>query len=182
MKDTFIYKFLGFLIGFLITLVIINYFNNQKKIKVIEKYSTSAEIRTIATIPSNANKFLAINSFEDNIKTAENRWYSVDDINKFFTYIGTLELVPNGVNADLINGAKIDRIQLNGPSCYTFANNPITNELNEFSMYFAGKFKGVANTNNILFELIGNSEAIDYPNDVKYSPSVVNLNFQKNRV
>ncbi len=29
--------------------------------------------------------------------------------------------------------------------------------------------------------IIGNSEAIDYPNDVKYLPSVVNLNFQKNQ-
>jgi hypothetical protein len=181
MKDTFIYKFLGFLVGFLITLIIINYFNNKKKLKVIEKYSTSSDIKLISTIPSNVNKFLAINSFEDKIKTAENRWYSIDDANKFFSYVGTLELVPNGVNTDLINGAKIDRIQLNGPSCYTFANNLVTNELNEFSIYFAGKFKGVSHTNNILFELIGNSEAIDYPNDVKYLPSVVNLNFQKNQ-
>lgn len=181
MKDTFIYKFLGFLIGFLITLIIINYFNNKKNLKVIEKYSTSSDLKLISNIPSNVNKFLAINSFEDKIKTAENRWYSIDDANKFFSYIGTLELVSNGVNTDLINGAKIDRIQLNGPNCYTFANNLVTNELNEFSIYFAGKFKGVSHTNNILFELIGNSEAIDYPNDVKYLASVVNLNFQKNQ-
>ncbi len=76
---------------------------------------------------------------------------------------------------------KIDNIQLNGPKSYYFANNAETYELNEFSIYFAGKVKGTNFTNNILFELIGNTETINYPDEVKYSQSVVNLNFMKNQ-
>ena len=175
-------NFLVFLIGFVITIIIINIINISNKKKVIEKYSTSEEIRSLITIPSISNKFLAIDSFSNKIKNTENRWYDNDSNSiNFFKYNGTIELVANGVNTDLINGAKIDKIQLNGPNSYYFANNLETNELNEFSIYFAGKIKGTSFTNNILFELIGNTETINYPTEVKYAQSVVNLNFMKNQ-
>ncbi len=173
-------NFLGFLIGFIITILIINYININNSKKIVEKYSTVADIKSITTIPSDTNKFIAIDSFNDKIDNKVNRWYDNNKIN-FFTYLKQIELVPNGINADIINGAKIDSIQLNGPNSYYFANNTETNELNEFSIYFAGKFKGTNYTNNILFELIGNTETINYPNEVKYSQSVVNLNFMKNQ-
>ncbi len=190
----FIIKFLGFLIGFFITIIIINYITVQNKKQVIEKYETSgtsATVPIVTTIQNSDNKFMAINSFTDKIKIEENRWYekdvtlplvvtSVND-NKYFTYNGTLELVQNTINTESVKGAKLDGIQLNGPNSYYFANNPSNNELNSFSIYFAGKFKGSSQNNNILFEMIGNTESINYPNEIKYAQSIVSLNLFKNQ-
>ena len=71
----FIIKFLGFLIGFFITIILINYITVENKKKIIEKYETSGTTTTIVPIPttiqSSENKFMAINSFTDKIKIEE---------------------------------------------------------------------------------------------------------------
>lgn len=192
----FIIKFLGFLIGFFITIILINYITVENKKKIIEKYETSGTTTTNivpipTTIQSSENKFMAINSFTDKIKIEENRWYEKDltlpleitsiNDNKYFTYNGNIELVENNINTESVKGAKLDGIQLNGPNSYYFANNPSNNELNSFSIYFAGKFKGSSQNNNILFEMIGNTESINYPNEIKYAQSIVSLNLFKNQ-
>lgn len=191
----FIIKFLGFLFGFFITLIIINYISIENKKKIIEKYTTSGsiipEIPIVTKIQNIQNKFMAIDTFTEKIKIEENRWYERDiklplDINtindnKYFTYSGTIELVPNNINNESVKGVKLNGIELNGPNSYYFANNLVNNELNSFSIYFACKFKGSSFTNNILFEMIGNTETINYPNEVKYAPSIINLNLVKNQ-
>lgn len=190
----FIIKFLGFLIGFFITIIIINYISINNKKQIIEKYQTS-EISTtnsiVTTIQNSENKYMAINSFTDKIKIDENRWYEKDltlpltinsiNDNKYFTYTGKIELVQNSINTESVKGAKLDGIQLNGPNSYYFANNPVNSELNSFSIYFAGKFKGSTKNNNILFEMIGNTESINYPDEIKYAQSIVSLNLFKNQ-
>ena len=163
----FIIKFLGFLIGFFITIILINYISVENKKQIIEKYETSgisATVPVVTTIQNSENKFMAINSFTDKIKIDENRWYEKDvtlplvvnstNDNKYFTYTGKIELVQNTINTESVKGAKLDGIQLYGPNSYYFANNPVNNELNSFSIYFAGKFKGSSQDNNILFEMI----------------------------
>jgi len=187
----FIFKFLAFLIGFFITIIIINYITVENKKNIIEKYETSPTVPIITTVQNSQNKFMAINSFIDKIKVDENRWYETDltlplvansiNDNKYFTYTGNLELVQNTINSESVKGAKLDGIQLNGPNSYYFANNLSNNELNSFSIYFAGKFKGSSQNNNILFEMIGNTETINYPNEIKYAQSIVSLNLFKNQ-
>jgi len=194
----FIIKFLGFLFGFFITLIIINYISIENKKKIIEKYTTSGNtnININNNLISNKlnyfeNKFMNINTFSEKLKLDENRWYENDlslplinniiNDNKYFTYSGNLELVENNINNESVKGAKLNTIQLNGPNSYYFANNPNNNELNTFSIYFACKFKDTNFTNNILFEMIGNTETINYPNEIKYAQSVVNINLFKNQ-
>ena len=190
----FIIKFLGFLIGFFITIILINYISVENKKQIIEKYETSgisATVPVVTTIQNSENKFMAINSFTDKIKIDENRWYEKDvtlplvvnstNDNKYFTYTGKIELVQNTINTESVKGAKLDGIQLDGPNSYYFANNPVNNELNSFSIYFAGKFKGSSQNNNILFEMIGNTESINYPSEIKYAQSIVSLNLFKNQ-
>lgn len=190
----FIIKFLGFLIGFFITIILINYISVENKKQIIEKYETSgisATVPVVTTIQNSENKFMAINSFTDKIKIDENRWYEKDvtlplvvnstNDNKYFTYTGKIELVQNTINTESVKGAKLDGIQLYGPNSYYFANNPVNNELNSFSIYFAGKFKGSSQNNNILFEMIGNTESINYPSEIKYAQSIVSLNLFKNQ-
>lgn len=187
-------KLLGFLCGFFISLIVVNYIvilNNKEKINK-ETFTTTIEPPIFARIPNDNDKYMCINTFTDNIKNAEKRWYACDlktttgitiNDNKYFTYKNdkTIELIANNINTNGSKGANLNKIELSGPNSYYFGNNPITNELTEFSVYFSGKINNFSENNNIIFELTGNTETINYPSEIKYSQSIVSLNFFKNQ-
>lgn len=187
-------KLLGFLCGFFITLIIVNYIiilNNKEKINK-ENFTSTIPTPIFAKIPNNDDKYMCINTFSDNIKDVEKRWYACDlktttgitiNDNKYFTYKNDkkIELLDNNINTDGSKGANLNKIELLGPNSYYFGNNPINNELIEFSIYFSAKINNFSENNNIIFELTGNTETINYPSEIKYSQSIVSLNFFKNQ-
>jgi hypothetical protein len=179
----FIIKFLGFLLGFFITLIIINYISIENKKRTIENFFNPSSPTSPALNINYSNKYIKINTFDaTKIKNTENRWLDSDDDNKYFTYNNPIVLKTNNINGDSgAQGANLNSIELRGPNSYLFANNPDTNELNNFSVYFAGKFNGITNTNNIIFEMVGNTESLNYPSEIKYAQSIVNINLFKNQ-
>ena len=83
-----------------------------------------------------------------------------------------INLKPNSINDKGAYGADISSVQLNGPRCYNFANNTNTSELYEFSILLTVKIKEITEKNNIIFEMIGNSN--------EYKISIVHINLQLN--
>lgn len=143
-------------------------------------------------LPYPSNKYMAINTYKNVnlISNIEKRWYEADtditklkDItensNNYFTFATDLTLIPNQINPSGSAGANLKGVQLNGPKCFHFANNKETNEVTEFSVIICANIKDVLNTNNILFELIANTESLN-PETLEYSPSLINVNFIKN--
>jgi len=177
----FIIKFLGFLLGFFITLIIINYITIENKKRTIENFVVPTS--PALTISRSNDKFIAINTFDETkINNSENRWYDITDNSNYFIYKNSIGLKSNNINGDTgAKGANLSSIELKGPNSYLFANNRDTNELTNFSVYFAGKFNGITNTNNIIFEMVGNTETINYPSEIKYAQSIVNINLFKNQ-
>jgi len=231
-------KLLGFFLGFLITLIIINYISIQKlkvetfdvinpiqmfpagsvtpagvvamtvpavaPVPVVPPVSTpviapatvvtpavSGDLLDAKFIPYKGNKYMSINTFTDVelISNSERRWYESDvdktktreiteNMHHYFTFNNTLNLIPNEINKNGSLGANLTSIQLNGPKSFFVANNRDTNEVSEFTVIISGKIKEVVETNNILFEMTGNTETINAKN-LDYSPSLININLIK---
>lgn len=126
------------------------------------------------------------------ISNSQGRWYENDlktssyepkyNIYHYFTYDKTINLKPNTISKNGAYGADINTIQLNGPKSFYYANNYDTNELNEFSMVMSCKIKSFHSSNNIIFEMTGNTESLkrtDNGNEIiTYVPSVINVNIQ----
>ena len=191
-----IIRILGFIIGFFLTLIIINYLNIQnKKIenfrinttlhKNIEKFTTS---QTNELIPYSKYKYMSINTYYDinKISNSEGRWYECDLIKSknssilneyhYFTYDKTINLKPNNISEEGAFGADIYNIELTGPKCFYFANNVVNNELSEFSLILTMKINDIISKNNILFEMTGNTEIITTDDIATYTTSIININ------
>ena len=145
-------------------------------------------------IPYKGFKFICINTYKDINKLAlrKGKWYDIDyDSNddddnddkkcrkdKYFTFEKTIILRKNLLNNKIgAMGADISGIQLNGPDCYYFANNNKNYELTEFAMYMTIYINSCdKNSDNILFEMTGNTEQI---NNI-YTTNIININLIKN--
>lgn len=201
-------KVVGFLIGFFITLFIITYVNIQNKklekfevkIPTKEAYtnsSTSTSNQHIITtqLPYKSFKYFHITTFNDTnkINNSQGKWFENDlKIEKYnenneyhyFNYNKAINLRPNTINKNGSVGADLTTIELLGPKSFYFANNIHTNELNEFSMVISCKIRELNSSNNILFEMTGNTETIITTHNniesINYQSSMININIQPN--
>lgn len=137
-------------------------------------------------IPYKEYKFMCITTFYDikQISNSQGKWFECEykttnananantNTNSYFTYDKNINLKSNSINDKGAYGADISSVQLNGPRCYNFANNMNTSELYEFSMLLTVKIKEITEKNNIIFEMIGNSN--------EYKISIVHINLQLN--
>jgi len=137
-------------------------------------------------IPYNGYKFMSINTYKDvnKISITNGKWYDVDtdvkhydfNYNNYFKFNTLINLEKNRLNNKYgALGANIYNNELNGPSCYNFANNTETFELVEFTMFITANIIACSKMNNILFEMTGNTITIDkiLPN---YTTSIINVN------
>jgi hypothetical protein len=137
-------------------------------------------------IPYKGYKFMCINTYNDvkKISISDGKWFDVDSINKhydfnynnYFKFNKSINFEKNRLNNKKgAEGANIYNNELEGPSCYNFANNSETYELVEFTMFITANFNACSKTNNILFEMTGNTITIDkiIP---KYTTSIININ------
>jgi len=137
-------------------------------------------------IPYSGYKFMSINTYNDinKISLSDGKWYDIDTANKnydynynhYFKFDTSINLEKNRLNnKNGAMGANIYNIELKGPSCYNFANNTETYELVEFTMFITTNFIACSKTNNILFELTGNTITTDkiIP---QYTTSIINVN------
>jgi len=204
--NIFLIKLFGFLLGLFITLFIIDYYDiRRKKIETFEtkpiipteKEKTPKEIpvnqNDASFIPYKSFKYMCINTFFDITKIDNNfnRWYECDldkkliktittNENHYFTYDKIINVKQNTINNNGSFGADINGVELRGPKSFYFANNIDTNELTEFTILMSIKIKDITATNNIIFELAGNTETIN--NDKpKYLISMVNINIRINK-
>lgn len=200
-----IIKLLGFLIGLVVTLIIINYFHlKNKKLEGFEistplnvggDITLMSSVNNNAIIPFKSSKYMCINTYFDTkqISNSEGRWYECDlspdlynkvEINErhYMSFSKDINLRPNTINAEGAFGADINKIELNAPKSFYFSNNVNTNELTEFSILMAMKIKEIKpDIDNILFEMRGNTETIIDNNKPTYIPSTVNINIKTNR-
>lgn len=137
-------------------------------------------------IPYKGYKFMCINTYNDvkKISISDGKWFDIDSINKhydfnynnYFKFNKSINFEKNRLNNKKgAEGANIYNNELEGPSCYNFANNSETYELVEFTMFITANFNACSKTNNILFEMTGNTITIDkiIP---KYTTSIININ------
>jgi hypothetical protein len=139
-----------------------------------------------AILPYSGYKFMSINTYNDidNISVNDGKWYDIDsslnylgfNYNNYFKFSKIINLVNNKLNNKSgIKGADISSIELLGPPCFNFANNSETYELTEFTMFMTVKFISCSNTNNILFEMTGNTTTINYLVP-EYKTSIIHIN------
>ena len=200
---------MGFLLGLFLTLSFFsfsNYFIFKNNIKTIEKFSSiskkdidaSSNIASlkiddnsnkINILPKKSDKFILINTYTNNLSNNEQKWYdnNIDyskllstDYNdgKYFTYNNTIEL-KNSLIAGGVNGADINKVQLNGPNALYFANNYSQNkyDLSEFSIIFILKIKNISN-NIMLFEMLANTSTTsntDDTDDITYIANCISI-------
>jgi hypothetical protein len=204
--NIFLIKLLGFLIGLFITLLMIDYFDiTRKKLEKFENNIKNVEKMPVVPVINNNNneesfipyksfKFMCINTFFDITKIDNNlnRWYECDldkkkfntistNENHYFMYDKIINIKPNTINDKGSYGADINGIELRGPKSFYFANNIDNNELTEFTMLMSIKIKDITSTNNILFELAGNTEIVNNEKPT-YLISMVNINIKINKV
>ena len=150
---------------------------------MIKKDSTNDDD---SIIPYTGYKFMSINTYNNinKISLSDGKWYDIDTTNKnydynynhYFKFDKSINLEKNRLNnKNGAMGANIYNIELQGPSCYNFANNTETYELVEFTMFITTNFIACSKTNNILFELTGNTITTDkiIP---QYTTSIINVN------
>ena len=150
---------------------------------MINKDSTSDDD---SIIPYAGYKFMSINTYNDinKISLSDGKWYDIDNekkyydynYNNYFKFDKSINLEKNRLNnKNGASGANIYNNELRGPSCYNFANNSETYELVEFTMFITANFIACSKTNNILFELTGNTITTDkiIP---QYTTSIININ------
>jgi len=185
-------KIFSFFIGLFITLAILSYYNVNEKFTVepeIEKDEKKENFEPLiienqAIIPLHGYKFMCINTYDNKISLNEGKWYDSDsekknynyNVNNYFKFNKAIDLIDNNLNNNGAKLANINGIQLNGPSCFNFANNSETFELTECSIFLVCKIDNFTTNNNILFELTGNTNT-DINAKPSYSPSVVHVNF-----
>jgi len=203
-------KVFSFFIGLFLTLFIINYINiENKKIENFEiirlhketftnpstststSYNYNSNINPNSINPYNNFKYMTISTYFNinNISNTEGRWYDIDNnsninINnnqrEYFTFNKICNLKNNKINNDGAKGVDLNGIELRGPKSFYFANNITTNELTEFSVIFSMKINKITEDNNILFEMIGNTEEINDDNNINYTYSIININIKPN--
>ncbi len=159
-------------------------YNNIEKFTSMNNNNNNKDDNNNQMIPYKEYKFMCITTFFDvkQISNSQGRWfeceYKNDDtnantnINSYFTFDKNINLNMNSINNKGAYGADINSIELRGPKCYNFANNIDTSELYEFSMLLAVKIKEITEKNNIIFEMIGNSN--------EYKISIIHINLQLN--
>jgi hypothetical protein len=180
-------KIFGFFIGLFITLLLISYVKINEPFTNIEHSSLEPfhdktmiiDENDDSILPYYGYKFICINTYNDITKVDINngKWFDFDNKDLFFRYDKMISLDKNFVNERLGSpGANINRVQLNGPECFYFANNSETYEAIEFTMFMTIKIISCLNKNNILFEMTGNTSTIDklIPS---YTTSIININF-----
>lgn len=137
-------------------------------------------------LPYNGYKFMSINTYNnrENISINDGKWYDIDsslnniefNYNNYFKFSTLINLENNKLNKKYgVKGADISSIELLGPACFNFANNNETYELTEFTMFMTMKFISCLNTNNILFEMTGNTTTINYLVP-EYKTSIIHIN------
>lgn len=202
--NVLIIKIVGFLVGLFTTLFIISLYDiRKKKIETFQtrpiipssniSQITPVNINNDAFIPYTSFKYMCINTFFDitKIDNNVNRWYECDldkgnnqiittNEKHYFTFDNIINVKPNTINDNGAYGADINGVELRGPKSFYFANNIDTNELNEFTILMSIKIKDITSTNNILFELAGNTETINNGKP-KYLISMVNVNIRINK-
>ena len=137
-------------------------------------------------LPYKGYKFMCINTYDniDTISANDGKWYDIDsslnyieyNYNNYFKFSKLINLEHNKVNNKTgVKGGDISSIQLSGPSCFNFANNNETYELTEFTMFMTMKYISCHNTNNILFEMTGNTTTV---NNIipEYKTSIIHIN------
>ena len=192
--NLFFLKVFSFLIGLFITLFIINYINIENKkrenfeIKKLTKdtlvTNNSNNTNSIQEIPYKNFKYMCISSFFDikQIGNTEGKWYDIDIDNKnnYFTFSKMINLKNNKINIDGAKGAHLNGIELQGLKSFYYANNINSNELTEFSIIMSLRINEIKEKNNIIFEMIGNTEEIINKNNINYTYSIININIQQN--
>lgn len=194
-------KIFSFFIGLFITLIILSFYKLNEKITIPNNYienfnnkiddnfenmANNNDTDDYSLIPYNGYKFMCINTYGslNKISKINGKWYDVDsnenkiydfNYNNYFNFNKTINTHHNKVNNNGANGANINDIELNGPSCYNFANNSETYELTTFTMFMTIKINGCSMKNNIIYEMTGNTITI---NNIipTYSPSIININ------
>jgi hypothetical protein len=137
-------------------------------------------------LPYVGYKFMSINTFNDinKISISNGKWYDIDTENKhydynynhYFKFDTLINFEKNRLNNKTgALGANIYNNELRGPSCYNFANNSETYELVEFTMFITANFIACSKTNNIIFEMTGNTTT---SNKIipEYTTSIININ------
>ena len=144
-------------------------------------------------IPYKSFKYMCINTYFDisKINNSLLRWYECDlakvlinsiesNEKHYFTFDKIINIIPNTINDKGSYGADINGIELRGPKSFYFANNIDTNELNEFTILMTLKIKDITAKDNIIFELVGNTEIIN-KDKPQYLISIVNVNICINK-
>ena len=145
--------------------------SNIQKSKINDSDKSSSEIK-LNILPKNSDKFILINSYSNNLSNNEQKWYD-NNINyskllstdyndgKYFTFNKTIEL-KNSLITGGVNGADINKVQLNGPNSLYFANNYNKNkyDLSEFTIIFILKIKNIPD-NIMLFEMLANTSTVN---------------------
>jgi hypothetical protein len=129
-------------------------------------------------LPYKGYKFMCINTYNNKIKLSQEqgKWFDIDNDNLFFKFNKLIPIEYNYVNKKQGSpGANINTIQLNGPECFYFANNSETYEITEFTMFMTIKIFTCTNTNNIIFEMTGNTLTTDKITPT-YTTSIININ------
>jgi hypothetical protein len=180
-------KIFGFFIGLFITLLLISYVKINEPFTNIEHSSLETfhdktmiiDENDDSILPYHGYKFICINTYNDITKVDINngKWFDYDNKDLFFKYDKIISLDKNFVNERIGSpGANINRVQLNGPECFYFANNSETYEAIEFTMFMTIKIISCLNKNNILFEMTGNTTSRDKLVPT-YTTSIININF-----
>lgn len=148
-------------------------------------------------LPHNNYKYMSISTYFDikHLSNTEGRWYDIDintsnlidyskSINQkdYFTFTKMCNLKNNKINNNGSKGVDLNGIELRGPKSFYYANNITTNELKEFSVIFSMRINEIKEHNNILFEMIGNTEEKmdDNKKHINYTYSIVNINIKPN--
>jgi hypothetical protein len=179
--------------GLFITLILLSYYKINEKFtitdNVLDKINTKPNNNNYndsSILPLSGYKFICINTYNglNKISQTNGRWYDIDsdenktydfNYNNYFKYTKTLNIHDNSINKNGAKGININEIELNGPSCFNFANNSETYELTSFTMFMTTKINSCSMKNNIIFEMTGNTTTI---NSIRpeYSPLIININ------
>lgn len=185
-------KFFSFFIGLFITLILLSYYKINEKFTIPDKtldninnINTYNDDNDYSILPLKGYKFICINTYNglNKISAIEGKWYDIDaneninhsfNYNNYFKYKKTLNIHNNSITKYGARGVNINEIELNGPSCFNFANNSETYELTSFSMFMTVKINSFNIKNNIIFEMTGNTATIDSVIPT-YSPLIINI-------
>jgi hypothetical protein len=198
-------KIFGFFIGLFIALIIISHLKINEPFTNISlalpsipsfpsltsMISTTAITNAIANetpiinenddsiLPYKGYKFMCITTYNNINKISEDqgKWFDIDDDRLFFKFNKLIQIEKNYINKKIgAAGANINKLQLNGPECFYFANNSETYEITEFTMFMTIKIFSCANQNNIIFEMTGNTLTTNKIQPA-YTTSIINVNF-----